>query len=131
MNDLLNSVRFVGKVSGSEVPKLLSKCDILINPRISGILSEAGFPTKLGEYFATKRPVVATSVGDLRLYFENGNQLILVEPDLPQALTDGITFLIENQQQAIKIGQNGFNWAKFNLDYINNANKLLSFLHAL
>ena len=128
MDGMLDSIIFAGKVPSIKIPELLTTCDILINPRISSISAEAGFPTKLGEYFATKRPVVATAVGDLKNNLENENQLILVEPDSPQTLADGIIILLENHKQAIKIGLNGFHWAKTNLDYLSNATIMLTFL---
>jgi len=125
---IVDSVIFTGKVSGEKVPALLSTCNILINPRISGTFADAGFPTKLGEYFATKRPVVATAVGDLNLYFENKRELILVEPDSAEAIADGILLLIRNKELAKQIGIGGFNWARVNVEYKNSARRLLEFI---
>jgi glycosyltransferase involved in cell wall biosynthesis len=119
---------FVGRKTNNEIPSLLNSCDILVNPRRSGVFAEAGFPTKLGEYFATSKPIVATAVGDLKHYFDNGNQLILVNPDSSEAIVEGITLLLKDPMQAKIIGKNGFNWAKENLDYKNNAKKLITFL---
>ena len=128
LKEVLGSVHFVGRVNGSLVPELLSTCDILVNPRISGTFADAGFPTKLGEYFATKRPVVATAVGDLNLYFENKRELVLVEPDSAEAIADGILLLIRNKELAKQIGNNGFNWARENVEYIKSSKRLLEFI---
>jgi glycosyltransferase involved in cell wall biosynthesis len=75
---ILNSITFTGLVSSNEVPKLLATCQILVLARKSGIFAEAGFPTKLGEYLACKKPIVITKVGDIPLYFKNNEHLILV-----------------------------------------------------
>lgn len=128
LKDVLVSVNFVGKVNGSLVPGLLSTCDILVNPRISSTFAEAGFPTKLGEYFATKRPVVATAVGDLNLYFESNRELILVRPDSAESLAEGIIFLLQNKELARQIGINGFDWARENVEYKNSAKRLMAFI---
>jgi len=129
LKDVLVSVSFVGKVNGSLVPGLLSNCDILVNPRISGTFAEAGFPTKLGEYFATKRPVVATAVGDLNLYFENKSELILVKPDSAESLAEGIKILLLNMELARQIGINGFEWALANVEYRKSAQRLVEFIY--
>jgi len=128
ISSVLESVTFTGKVERSKIPNLLLTCDILVNPRISGTFAEAGFPTKLGEYLSTKRPVVATSVGDIKQYFEKGNQLVLVESNSSQTLVDGISFLIKNKEEAINIGLNGYYWAKERLDYKQNALKVIDFV---
>ncbi|MBN1213877.1 MAG: glycosyltransferase [Candidatus Lokiarchaeota archaeon] len=126
-----NKINVYGQLKWNEVLDILGKFDILINPRKSSHTAEAGFPTKLGEYFLTKRPVVATEVGDFKLYFENKIHLILVKPDKPDSLMEGIRFLIENPYAAIEIGIYGYKWAKDNLDYINNSRKLVEFLKKL
>jgi hypothetical protein len=36
-----------------------------------GILADSGSPTKIGEYFSARKPVVATKVGDLQHYFSD------------------------------------------------------------
>ena len=128
LKEVLDSVYFVGKVNGNLVPELLSTCDILVNPRISGIFAEAGFPTKLGEYFATQRPVVATAVGDLNLYFESKRELILVNTDSAESLAEGIKFLLQNKELARQIGINGFDWARENVEYKSSAKRLLEFI---
>ncbi|NTW32847.1 MAG: glycosyltransferase family 4 protein [Bacteroidetes bacterium] len=128
IDGISDSIIFVGNVQGNKVPELLSKCDILVNPRISSIIAEAGFPTKLGEYLATKRPVVATAVGDLKKYFMNERELILVVPDSPEALADGIFYLLHNKLKGLQIGLSGYEWALENLEFKKNCKKLLQFI---
>jgi len=125
-----NSIIITGNVDSQYIPDYLYSCDILVNPRRSGIFADAGFPTKLGEYFASKRPVVATSVGDIKIYFQNKKELILVEPDSILSLANGICYLIENKNIANDIALNGYLWASQNLDYIKSAQKLINFIHS-
>lgn len=122
---------FLGQKTKDEIPKLLNSCDILVNPRKSGTFAEAGFPTKLGEYLACNRPVVATKVGDINLYFENKKELLLAEPDSPLEMAEKIKWLIENPTERDIIAANGFKWAKENLDYIISAKKLINFINSL
>ncbi|MDD2549773.1 MAG: glycosyltransferase family 4 protein [Bacteroidales bacterium] len=123
-----NSIIFTGRVPSTEVANLILSCDILINPRVSGVFAEAGFPTKLGEYMATKRPVVTTAVGDIKHYFTHKKEVLIVQPDSYQAIMDGVVYLLKNKDKAIEVGKNGYDWAFEHLDFINNGKKLLNFI---
>lgn len=111
-----------------EVVVLLNESDILVNPRKAGVFAESGFPTKLGEYFATKKPVVSTGVGDILKYFSNKRELMLVEPSNINDMASAIMFLLENPSAAKNIGFCGYIWALENLDYIRNAGKVKDFI---
>ncbi len=117
-----------GYLSKQKVLDNLSTCDILINPRKSGRWSDAGFPTKLGEYFALQKPVVATKVGDLINYFEDKKEVVFAEPDSPQSIAEKIEFLIEQPEISELIAKNGYLWAKNNLDYKKNSETLINFI---
>lgn len=112
-----SQIHFTGLVDFMEVPGLLNSCDILVLARPSGKFAEAGFPTKLGEYLACKKPVVLTRVGDIPKYFEDKVNAILVEPDNSVSICKGINFLIENSDIAKAIGLRGFDWVNLNLEY--------------
>lgn len=126
-----DSVKISGLLTRREVPEALLTCHILVNPRISGQFAEAGFPTKLGEYFSTGLPVIATSVGDIKNYFTDKQELLLVSPDKPSELANAIIFLLKNDEISHQIGQRGYEWAKANLDYKTNTSKLLEFINNL
>lgn len=122
------NLTFSGLVDYEKVLQLLQTCNILVLARPSGIFAEAGFPTKLGEYLICKKPVVITKVGDIPLYFKDGFNAMLAEPDNPQSVADKIEFLIENPKTGIKIAENGFNWAKENLEYKMATRKIIEFM---
>jgi glycosyltransferase involved in cell wall biosynthesis len=125
---IINSISFTGFLNKSMVNVMLNKCNILVNPRKSGRKAEAGFPTKLGEYFATKKPVIATRLGDLNYYFKDKNELVFADADNPDSLAKSMILLLDNQELARKIGYEGYAWARENLDYKINAIRLLKFL---
>lgn len=122
------SIHYTGQLLKNDVVKHLAKCHILVNPRKASIWADSGFPTKLGDYFAAKKPVVATKLGDLSTYFTDKKELVFAEPDNPESIASGITFLIDNPADASCIGKNGYDWACQNLDYVKNANKLIEFI---
>ena len=121
-------IQLLGFLNKETLEVELATCSILVNPRKKGIWADAGFPTKLGEYFATNKPVVATKVGDLAYYFKDKHELVFAEPDNPKSLSKSIAWLIENNQSAKLIADNGYYWAKINLDYRSNTNKIIAFL---
>jgi glycosyltransferase involved in cell wall biosynthesis len=115
--NILDNIIFTGLVPTGKIPELLNSCDILTLPRQTGVFAEAGFPTKLGEYFACKKPVVVSKVGDIKKYFTNYKEVVLVEPENPLSLAEGFEYLIKNEDKSSLIAENGFNWMKQNLDY--------------
>lgn len=121
---ILNSITFTGLVDFRLVPGLINSCDILVLARPNSTASEAGFPTKLGEYMATKKPVVLTRVGDMGKYFGNGNNVVLVEPERVDSIANGISLLINNKLLRDEIGENGFKWMIRNLEYKTVAKRL-------
>ncbi|MCX6278628.1 MAG: glycosyltransferase family 4 protein [Bacteroidetes bacterium] len=122
------SICITGHISKQLVKDKLNSCEILVNPRRSGRFAEAGFPTKLGEYFSVKKAVVSTLTGDVKMYFIDKNELVIAAPNNPESLAQGITYLINNPEDAERIANNGYHWAVENLDYISNSKKLLNFL---
>ena len=106
----------------------MKSCQILALTRPSGIFAEAGFPTKLGEYFACKKPVLITKVGDIPNYFKNEKHVILVEPNNIDSIVDGFEKIICNKDLSEKLSSNGYDWMKNNLDLNNVSTKLITFL---
>jgi len=127
-NGVAEHIIFTGMVHSNAVPEYLASCDVLVMARKDTHFAKAGFPTKLGEYFAAKRPVIMTNVGDIAQYFIDGKELLIAEPDNPQSFASKIIYLIENIHERKRIAQNGYFWAKENLDYIKNSRKIFNFI---
>lgn len=123
------NIHITGFLRKEALEPMMRSSSVLVNPRQSSLLADSGFPTKLGEYFAAQRPVVATRVGDLVNYFTDKEELVFADPNDPSSLADAILFLLENKEKGNQIGLNGFNWASNNLNYIKNSQKLIEFLN--
>jgi glycosyltransferase involved in cell wall biosynthesis len=123
------NIIFKGFLNKTEVENTYSICTVLINPRRTGVLAESGFPTKLGEYFATKKPVISTRVGDIKSYFTDKNELVFAEPNNPESIAQAIKYVFNNKEEAEIIGQNGYNWALKYLDSSTNSRKLIEFIN--
>ncbi len=125
-----SKIYFTGLLNKEDIEKELCMCSVLVNPRRKTLLADSGFPTKLGEYFASMKPVVSTLVGDLIHYFKDKNELVFAEPNNPESIVEAIEYLYNNEKEAKKIGLNGYNWASHNLDNIQNSTKLINFIYS-
>ena len=122
------NISFTGLVLFNKIPELLNSCQILALTRPNGIFAEAGFPTKLGEYFACKKPVLITNIGDIPLYFKNEEHLIIAEAENINSIVEGFVKIIANKQLSKKMTENAYIWMNENLNYRNISEKLDSFI---
>lgn len=114
--NLEDHIFFLGSKTTKEIPEILSNSDLLILARPNTNQAKAGFPTKLGEYLASKKPVVITRTGEISNFLEDDKCAYLVDPDNVELLAKKITFAL-NDANAPLIGLNGYEVAKNNFDY--------------
>lgn len=124
-------IEFAGRMPTHELVSRLAACEILTLPRKKNRFSESGFPTKLGEYFALKKAVVLSKVGDFPKYFIDKKEVVFCEPDNPQSLKEAISYLLINQYERKLIAEQGYNWAKSFIDKKLISKTFLSFIDKL
>jgi len=97
----LKNVLILGYRPHSQIPTYLQSADVLVLPNKSGtnISEEFTSPLKLFEYMASGRPIVASNLSSLREVLNDKNS-VLVEPDNPKALADGIKLAINNDSHS-------------------------------
>jgi len=95
-------VRFVGHVPPSDVPAYQVAADVLVLPNSAklAISREHTSPLKLFEYMAAKRPIVASDLPSIREILTDGVNAVLVEPDSPEALAEGIKRVLDDPEWA-------------------------------
>ena len=125
---ILEKVSFTGLVELAKVKQYLSECKILAITRPSTLQTQAGFPTKLGEYFATRRPVLSTNFGDMKAYFTDGTDIIMAECGNPESIAHKIKWMIENSQEMELISKRGYSTAHQLLEYKSSVKRMLSFM---
>lgn len=124
---LSERVLFVGQVKHEMIPMYLKAFDILVMPfpynqHYAFYMS----PLKLFEYMASKRPIVATDLPSVREVLNEKNS-VLIEPDNPKNLTDGIKFILENQKSAESLASQAFEDVQ-NYTWQKRAEKILGFI---
>jgi glycosyltransferase involved in cell wall biosynthesis len=127
---LQGRVDFTGLVDSEKVKEYLSECEILAITRPGTHQTKAGFPTKLGEYMALKKPVISTDFGDIQRYFKDGTDIIIADSGNPESIAQKIKWIIENNGNLESIIQNGYLKAKTLLDFRHSSEKLISFLES-
>ena len=113
-SERLEGVHVVGHVAPSEVPTWLAAADIAVLPNsgTSVIGSRYTSPLKLYEYLAAGCPIVASDVPAVREVVTDGETAVLVRPDDPEALGDGIAGLLAVPVLAQRIGALGRLWVQ-------------------
>ncbi|HEY5124867.1 MAG TPA: glycosyltransferase [Ignavibacteria bacterium] len=125
--NLSEIIHILGNKDSSEIPIILANSDFLILTRPDNNQAKAGFPTKLGEYLASKKPVIITKTGEVTNYLEDNRSAYLVEPGNINGIAEKILFAI-NDKQAEKIGLEGFRIAEQYFDYKLYSNVLFNVL---
>jgi glycosyltransferase involved in cell wall biosynthesis len=75
--------------------------------RPDSLQAQAGFPTKLGEYLATGRPVVVTRTGEIGSYLVDGKSAYLAEPGNVKDIARQIDAVLSNPDAARVVGEAG------------------------
>ncbi len=126
-----SKVIFAGRVSREDMPNYLCNAKVLVLARPSGLQSTGGFPTKLGEYLSTAKPVVVTAVGDIPEYLENNRNAFVCEPDNPLLFAECIEKVLNNYSNALKVGNAGRNTALECFNYKKQSDRLLEHLNSI
>ena len=127
--DISDQIIFKGLLPQEQVKKYLNCCQILAITRPNTKQTQAGFPTKLGEYMGCKKVVLATRFGDIERYFTDKTDIVLAEPDNPASIAESIQWILSNKEKAKQIGEQGFETANSLLDYRKGVKKITDFLN--
>jgi len=123
-----SSIVFHGPVSHSEVIQQYSRADAFVLPRPFRDYSRAGFPTKLGEYLATGKPVVTTATGDIPLYLGDRHSAYLVDDSTSSSFAEK-TIQAITDSSAKEIGLIGAKVAQKHFSIQASAERIVSFFN--
>lgn len=99
----LSGARFVGRVSGEELPRYYRTCDVFCAPS-TGFES---FGIVLLEAMAAGKPIVAADIPGYRSVLDDGQEGFMVEPENEHALADAILTLLRNPALGREMGARG------------------------
>lgn len=120
-------VIFTGAVAHERVPGLLDACDILVAPHVP--LADGsdffGSPTKIFEYMAMGKAIVASRLGQIGEVLRNEETALLVEPGSVSELAAALVRVTESRELRERLGPNAREAAVKNHTWGHNARRVL------
>jgi glycosyltransferase involved in cell wall biosynthesis len=97
---------FAGRTTQDEGPSFLAAADILVAPHVPNPDGTPffGSPTKLFEYMAMGRAIVASDLDQIGEVLRHEETALLVQPGDPEALADAIQRLIDDPKLRRRLG---------------------------
>jgi glycosyltransferase involved in cell wall biosynthesis len=126
-----NRIICTGQVDRDSMPELLNNAKILVLCRPDNLQAQGGFPTKLGEYLATSKPVVITDVGDHTKYLQDGISAFIAKPNDPKDFAKKIIQCLSQPELAKEIGKEGYHVAMNHFNYKKQAIRLKEFIETI
>jgi glycosyltransferase involved in cell wall biosynthesis len=121
-------VIFTGAVGHDRVPRLLDACDILVAPHVP--LADGseffGSPTKIFEYMAMGKGIVASRLGQIGEVLVAGETALLVEPGDVGQLRAAIWRLVESEELRRSLGNKARDVAEREHTWRHNAERVLN-----
>jgi glycosyltransferase involved in cell wall biosynthesis len=109
---LLGRIRFVGELPQRDIPAYLHASDIFVRPSLS-----EGFGNSFVEAMAAGLPVVATPVGGIVDFLEDGVTGLFAKPGNPASVAKAISRLLADTDLAAKVRVNAFAMVKERYDW--------------
>jgi glycosyltransferase involved in cell wall biosynthesis len=120
-------VIFTGAVGHERVPGLLDACDILVAPHVP--LADGseffGSPTKIFEYMAMGKGIVASRLGQIGEVLVNEETALMVEPGDVGELMSAIMRLVESEDLRRSLGSKAREVAEREHTWTHNARRVL------
>ena len=129
--NLKDKILITGRVSPNRIPSLLSSSRVLVLARPNNKQAAYGFPTKLGEYLATGRPVVVTKVGEIPNFLTDKYDCIFAQPDNYHDFAKQLNWVIDHYDRAIEIGKRGRRLSEDTFSSISQVSHIINFINTL
>jgi len=100
-------VKVFSGVSDEELSNLYFNATGLLIPLRPTLQDIARFPHKIGEYLASGNPVITTNIGEVQHYFIDTDDALVAENYDCDEFAEKMRFVLENPEDARRIGENG------------------------
>ncbi|MCL2154400.1 MAG: glycosyltransferase family 4 protein [Leptospirales bacterium] len=122
----LTNIFLHGHKPRTELPPYLWHADaLLLPPSANHPSAQWTSPVKLGEYLASGSPLISSDIPALRAWLTEEHTRF-VAPDNPEALADGIRWILAHKKEASTLATNGQKLAQ-TLSYSQRAKAILAF----
>ena len=121
---LENDILFTGEIPYFDVPNYIAASDICLCPVPPLSIYKVSSPTKLFEYMAMKKPVLANEeIPEQKEVIQESGGGLLVEFN-EKSFAEGMMKLFNNPETAKMMGERGYEWVVENRSYDNMAREV-------
>jgi len=128
-----SAMTFLTNVPHSEMPSYYAACDILASPHIQMADGSTffGSPTKIFEYMAMGRPIVASGVGQLAELLKDRENALLTRPGDVQDIANAILTLVGEPELRERLGRAARETCLSRCTWKHNADRFISAYRAV
>ena len=121
-----DDIEYLGIIESNKIPQLMLKSTgLVLTPHHDYITK--GFPTELGEYLASGKPVICTSIKTLKESVPEGCSF-MVSPNCPDEIAQAMETIVDEHDKAMIIAQKGKRFVVENYTIHPYLNDLLRFI---
>ena len=127
LRGLAQRMNFTGLIPHSEASGYLAACDILVSPHLGfeGTEKFFGSPTKLFEYMAMGKAIVASNLEQIGEIIEDGKTGLHCRPGDPDDLVEKILMLATDKNLRENLGTNARAEVEKNYTWAKNVEKII------
>jgi glycosyltransferase involved in cell wall biosynthesis len=128
-----HAAALTGMIPAPEVPPYIATCDILVSPHIPNSDGSPffGSPTKLFEYMAMARPIVASRLNQIAEILKDGHSGLLVSPGDVNQLATAILELAADPSKRVELGRKAREEALAHHTWLAHTKRILEHLRSL
>ncbi|MEI8185752.1 MAG: glycosyltransferase family 4 protein [Chlorobiaceae bacterium] len=126
-----NKIRFTGFIERNLLLNEYSAASVLAIPLFDDVQSYARFPTKLGEYLSSGRPVVTNQIGEISRFLEDGISACVKPSGDAISFAESICLLLGSPKKADLIGHKGREVAEKHFHFEGYGEKICDFFASL
>lgn len=137
INDLITQLNIDDKVElleylkRQEILNYVIHSEILVMVRANSTETQASFPSKLTEFLVTSKPIISVNIGEISDYLTDGINIFLVKPEDINALSEKLTFVLDNYQFAKEVALKGKELTDSIFNYNFQARRIISFINSI
>jgi glycosyltransferase involved in cell wall biosynthesis len=126
--NVINDIEFTGYVEEPELISLMKNAVALLAPLPDDLQSKARFPTKIGYYLSSGRPVITTPYGEVSKYLKDGENAYLARRFSSDEVADKVCQVLAKPERANRIGFLGAQTALKYFNYTSAMNGIHEFI---
>lgn len=126
-----NKIRLFTQLEYKDLLDKYSNARILLIPLNDDERDRARFPHKIGEYTASRRPILSTKVGEIPYYFKDSENAFISDEINEKSFGSKIDYILQNPELAENVAKSGYQTGIKYFDYQKQGVKLAEFFSSL